>query len=62
MTKTNNGIRTKAKGSGVFLWEIADKLGYTDHYFSRKLRKEFSAEEKAKAFEAIEQIKKERNA
>lgn len=62
MVKANKDIRTKAKESGVFLWEIADKFGYTDHYFSRKLRKEFTAEEKAKAFEAIEQIKKERNA
>ena len=60
MIKANNDIRKTAKESGVFLWEIADKLGYTDHYFSRKLRKEFTAEEKARAFEAIEQIKQER--
>ncbi len=60
MQIANADIRAKATESGVHLWEIAYKFGITDHYFSRKLRKEFSEEEKAKAFEAIEQIKQER--
>ena len=62
MVKTNNDIRTTAKESGIHLWEIAAKLGYADHSFSRKLRMEFTKEEKTKVFEAINQIKKERNA
>ena len=35
---TNVEIRREAAGAGVKLWQIADKLGITDSYFSRKLR------------------------
>lgn len=44
----NVEIRREAAGAGVKLWQIADKLGITDSYFSRKLRKEFTNEEKEK--------------
>lgn len=62
MGSANQDIRTAAKANGVCLWEIADKFGVTDNYFSRMLRKEFSAENKQRAFEAIEQVRKEHEA
>ena len=40
MTQTNQNIRKAAAEAGVKLWQIADKLGYTDSCFSRLLRKE----------------------
>ena len=54
----NQDIRQAAGGAGVKLWQIADELGINDGNFSRKLRKELSAEEKAKIFEIIERLSK----
>lgn len=56
MKKRNLDIRNAAKESGVRLWEIADELGILDVSFSRKLRKELSAEEKAKIYTIIAQL------
>ncbi len=52
----NLDIREAAKKSGVRLWEIADELGILDVSFSRKLRKELSAEEKAEIYAIIAQL------
>ena len=54
--KANLDIKAKAKQSGVFLWEIADKLNVTDGNFSRKLRRELPAEEKQRIFLLIDEI------
>lgn len=54
----NTDIRNEAKNAGVKLWQIAEMLGITDSHFSRKLRKELSAEEKAKIFDMIREIKR----
>lgn len=56
----NAAIRAKAKENGVKLWQIADKLGIYDANFSRKLRKELSAEETAKILGIIEQLSAEK--
>ena len=56
----NQEIRQRAKEKGVKLWEIAEKLNINDGNFSRKLRREFSAEEKAMIFNIIDEIAKER--
>lgn len=48
--RANLDIRAKAKGAGVKLWEIADKLGITDSHFSRKLRHELPQAEKGPHF------------
>jgi hypothetical protein len=53
----NTEIRREAAGNGVRLWQIADRLGYTDSYFSRKLRHELPQEEKAKIRAIISQLK-----
>lgn len=55
----NNDIRREAAAFGVKLWEIAEAYGCVDTTFSRKLRREFSAEEKAKIFAIIKQLSKE---
>lgn len=53
----NNDIRNEAKKADVKLWQIAERLNITDSHFSRKLRKELSAEEKAQIRAIILEIK-----
>lgn len=49
MKNTQNcDVRKWAKDAGIYLWQIADRLGYTDVTFSRKLRHELSVAEKAR--------------
>lgn len=57
---TNQDIKRQAKQSGVFLWEIAEKLEVTDGNFSRKLRRELPAEEKQRIFSLIDEIAAEK--
>lgn len=57
--KCNIDIRDKANESGIFLWQIADKLGMRDNVFSCKLRKELPQVEKERIFGIIEQLEKE---
>ncbi len=52
----NFDVRKAAQTAGVRLWQIADELGINDGNFSRKLRKELSAEEKAKIYAIIAQL------
>ena len=52
----NVEIRESAKAKGVMLWEIADAIGITDATFSRKLRKELSADERSRILEKIEEV------
>lgn len=59
MIKRNTEIRAAAKNSGVFLYEIAEKLGVSEPTFNRYLRKELSDGMKAKVLTAIEEIKRE---
>lgn len=53
----NLDIRLEAAGMGVKLWQIADRLGIADSYFSRKLRKELSESEKEKVRAIIAELK-----
>ncbi len=55
----NADIREEVKNAGLKLWQIADKLGITDASFSRKLRKELNAEEKARIRAIIAELKGE---
>lgn len=52
-------IRQLAKENGVFLWQIAEKLGINDGNFSRKLRKPLSDADTAKILGIIDQLKSE---
>ncbi|MBE6845646.1 MAG: hypothetical protein E7508_08070 [Ruminococcus sp.] len=62
MLKKNIEIRKAAKENGVFLWEIADKLGVSEPTLNRYLRKEMPDSLKAKFHSAIEQIRLEHEA
>lgn len=57
--KANTDIRAEAKAAGIFLWQIADRLGFCDMTMSRKLRKELPAEEKARIQQIIAELKAE---
>lgn len=59
MMKRNNDIRAAAKANGVYLYEIAEKIGVSEPTLIRYLRKELSGSMKAKALAAIEEIKRE---
>ena len=56
MYSKNLDLKTEAKAAGVYLWQIADKLGMRDNEFSRKLRKELSAEKKAEIRSIIKEL------
>lgn len=55
----NKDIREAAKQAGVCLWQIAERLNMNDGNFSRKLRRELSAPEKAQIMEIIHDLAKE---
>ncbi len=57
--RRNLDVRSAAKIAGVFLYEIAEKLGVSEPTFIRYLRKELSDSMKAKVLAAIEEIKRE---
>lgn len=54
--KSNQSIRDYAASHNVLLWECAEKLGMADTTFSKKLRRELSADEKQKVISAIDAI------
>lgn len=56
----NRRIKEHANEMNVRLWQIAYKLGITDSYFSRKLRKEFNDEESSKIMFIIDEIAREK--
>ena len=56
MYSKNLDLKTEAKAAGVYLWQIADKLGMRDNEFIRKLRKELSAEKKAEIRAIIKEL------
>ena len=53
-------IRLKAKGAGIALWKIADRLGISEPTLTRLLRRKVDKETKARLLDAIKQIKEER--
>ena len=57
---TNKKIRDYASQKSVYLWQIAMKVGISDGNFSRKLRKELSAEESSKIMHYIDEIAREK--
>ena len=56
----NFEIRNRAKERGVFLWEIAEKLGINDGNLSRRLRKELSESQKEQIFGIIDELSEEK--
>lgn len=62
MYTTNIEIKTSAKKAGVFLYEVAEKMGMNDSAFSRKLRKELTIDEKGKVMRAIHDLAEQKGA
>lgn len=61
MERANADIRKHAEEMKVYLWEIAEVIGCNDGNFSRKLRRELPAEEKARIWNIIETIAQNHN-
>ena len=57
----NKDIRIKAIECGVYLWQIASKLGISPESMSRMLRRELDGEQKEKVMQAIDAAAKELN-
>lgn len=47
---------------GVKLWQVAQKFGVTDAWFSRKLRNEFNKDEAERFKKYVDELVKERTA
>lgn len=56
----NLDIRKAIETSNFKYWQVANKLGMTDGNFSRMLRIELTKENKARVFNAINELKEER--
>lgn len=56
----NEKIRRHAKDKGVFLWELAARVGITDSTFSRKLRRQFPEDETEALVKMIDEIAAEK--
>lgn len=56
---SNQEIRTAAKTKKIYLWQVAEKLGMQDSAFSRKLRRELPADEKAAIMSIIDELSAE---
>lgn len=59
MAQPNQSIRRTVAGAGVKLWQIADRLGITDSYFSRLLRKELPEDKQAEVMQIIAELEQE---
>ena len=56
----NLDIRKAIESNNFKYWQVANKLGMTDGNFSRMLRIELTKENKARVFNAINELKEER--
>ena len=52
----NLDLRQYAKEKGVYLWQCAEVLGVSEPTMTRKLRREFPEDEKAKLREIIDEL------
>lgn len=59
MAQTNQAIRRTAAAAGVRLWQVADRMGYSECYFSRLLRKELPADKQAEIMQIIAELEQE---
>lgn len=54
----NVDIRNKLKKSHIFQYELAEAMGMSEMTLLKKLRKEFSLEEKQKIYNIIDELMK----
>lgn len=60
MVKANMKIRTALLESGIRFYEVAQKMGYSESYFSRLMRTEFSDADRDRVLAAIRDLRSER--
>lgn len=60
MPRANQDIKEALEKSGVRQWELADRFGFSESGFCKRLRKELPSEEKFKLFSLIAQIMEEK--
>lgn len=56
----NNTIKSYARSRGVYIYEIAKKMGIAEFTMTRKLREEFSVEEVMRMKRIIDEIAAEK--
>lgn len=56
----NNAIKSYAHSKGVYIYEIAKKLGIAEFTMTRKLRKEFTTDEVCRTKRIIDEIAAEK--
>lgn len=56
MSNANKDIKAYAKRKGVYLWQVADKLGISANTMSVKLRKPFTAKQRAEYFTIVDDL------
>ena len=56
---SNADIREEIKAKGLFLWQVAAKLGVAESTFIRWMRMEMDDETKCRVREAIREIQEE---
>ena len=59
MRKANMEIRTQAREAGVYLYQVAAKIGINDGNFSRLLRFELLENKKAEILSIIKEVARE---
>lgn len=59
MVQANQNIRKMAKAAGIYLWQIADRLGTVDTNFSKMLRKELPEDKQAEIMHIIAELEQE---
>lgn len=57
MTKRNQDLRDAIKQAGVYVYEVAEVLGYSENWLSVQLHKRLAPERKQAIRDAIEKAK-----
>ena len=55
----NRELKDYIKSRGVYLWQVAAKLGVSDITFTKRLRFELSEKDKVKILALVEELAKE---
>jgi hypothetical protein len=58
----NEMIKETIKASGFYFWEVAQEMKLSDGNFSRKLRKEFTDDQKKEVMDIIADLKAKKGA
>lgn len=56
----NESLKLKAAGAGVKLWQVAKEMGIADATLSRKMRTEFSNEDREQFLAAVDKLAAEK--